>query len=72
MERQFLLAITFIFPIPVLVPHRAALVIISLITVLHCQPLLFCILLLVISILMKNKELGREEGITRLLEFTVT
>ena len=72
MERQFLLTVPFIFPVPLLVPHRVELFLTSLSTVLHCQPLFWSILLLVLSILLKNKELKREEDITGMLEVTVT
>ena len=72
MDRQFLLTAPFIFPAPLLVPYRAAPFMTSLSTVLHCQPLLWRILLLVLGILLKNKELRREGGIPGLLEVTVT
>ena len=71
MERQFILAVTFIFPVMILVTQRSELFISSLSTMLHCQPLLWWILLLVLSILPKNKELNREEDIKGLLEVTV-
>ena len=71
-ERQFLLAVTFIFPVLFLVPHKAALFMTSLSTVLRHQPLFLNIILLVISVLLKKKELSREEDITVILEVTVT
>ena len=41
-------------------------------TVIHRQALLWCNILLVNSILMKKKELKRDEDISGLLYFTVT
>ena len=52
-------------------PQRSSLFYTSHSTVLHCQPLLWWILLLNLSILLKNKELGREGCITGLLEVTL-
>ena len=71
-DRQFLLAVQFIFPFPSLVPHRAELFMTSISTMLHRQPLLWRYILLVHSILLKNKELKREEDITGLLKVIVT
>ena len=72
MERYFLLDVSFIFPVPLLVSHRTGIFLTSFLIVIHCQPLLWRNLLLVIGILLKNKELKREEDITGLLEVTVT
>ena len=62
----------FIFPVPLLVPHRVALFLTSRSTVLHRQPILWRNLLLVLSILLKEKEINREEYITGMLYITVT
>ena len=67
-EIQFLLVTTFIFPVKLLVLQRSALLWTSLSTIIHCQSLFWRILLLVIRILLKRKNLRREEGITVLLE----
>ena len=68
MEIHFLLSVPFIFSVPLLVPHRTAIFLTSLSTVICRQPLLWQNTLLVLSILLKNKELKREEDITGLLE----
>ena len=72
MERRFLLTISFIFTIPLLVLHRVVLFITSTSTVLHCQPLRWRNLLLVLSIMLKKKEIKREKDIIKGLNFTVT
>ena len=64
MERHFLLTLPLIFPVPLLVPHRAVLFMTSLSTVIHNQPLLLWNILSVIRILLINRYLKREEYIT--------
>ena len=71
-KRQSLLAVNFIFPIPLLIPRKVELFTTPLSIVIYCQPLLLWILPLVLSILPKKKELRREEYITVQLEVTVT
>ena len=43
----------------------------SLSKVLHCQSILWWIILLVLSVFPKNYEIRKEEGITVLIEVTV-
>ena len=71
MERQFLLAVKFIFPVPIILPHRAALFMTSLSTVINIQTLIWKNLLLVLSVLMKNKELKRDKYTTGMLEVNI-
>ena len=71
-ERQFLLSVYFIFTVNHLVPHIFVIFLTKLSTVIHCQPQLWRILLLVLSILLKNKGLSKEEYITVLLEVNIT
>ena len=71
MEIQFLLAFPFIFPVTFLVPQRAALFMTSLLTVINLKPLLCRLLIFVLEIILKNKELSMELGITGLLEVTI-
>ena len=71
MERQFLLAVPFNFPVMLLVPQRSALFLTSLSTFLHCQPLIWWLLILGFSILLKKKELGMEEYILVMLEVNI-
>ena len=52
MERQFILAVHFIFPVLLLVPQRSALFMTSLSTVLRYQPLLLWLLLFNLSIIL--------------------
>ena len=66
-ESQFLIELPFIFPVPLLVPHREVLFMISISTVIHSQLILWWTLLLAIIILMKNKYIRT----TGLLEVTV-
>ena len=55
MDRQFLLAFTFTFPVTSLVPHTEELFMTKLPTMLHIQILFLRYLLLVHIILLKNK-----------------
>ena len=59
MKIKFLLALLFTCPVLFLVLHREALFIASLSTVIHRRPLLWKYLILVLSILLKNKYLKR-------------
>ena len=59
MEIKFLLIVTFIFPVKILVPHREAIFLTSLSTLIHSQPLLWRFILLVLHILLKK---GAEKG----------
>ena len=59
-ERHFILDVPFIFSVPLIVPHKAELFLTSLSTVLNLQPLPWRALMLVISTLIKNKELSME------------
>ena len=59
-ERKIILSVNFIFTVMLLVTHRAALFTTSISTALHCQPILWKIILLVLRILLNNKELRRE------------
>ena len=72
LDRQFILAVPFIFPVPFLFTQRKGLFPTSLSTVLHCWNFIWRVILLGLIILLKNKELMREIGITGLLEVTVT
>ena len=72
LERQFLIAMKFIFPVPLLVKQSKEIFMTSLSIVIHFKPQLWQILLLVICIFLKKKELSREGGITGILEVTVT
>ena len=71
-ERQFLLTVTLVFPVPFIVPRREELFLTKLSVVVHYINLLWGYLLLVCSMLMKKKQIKREEYITGLLEVTVT
>ena len=70
-ERQFLIFVTFIFTVPLLIPHMASLFMNSLLILICCQYLLWSIILLVLIIIIKNKGLRREKDITGLLKVTV-
>ena len=61
-ERKIILSVQFIFTVMLLVTHRAALFTNSTSTALHCQPLLWKIILLFLRILLNNKELRMEGG----------
>ena len=63
MERQFLLAVHFIFPVLFLSPQQSALFMTYLLTLLHQY-------LLDLSIMTKNNKLEREGDITGLLDAT--
>ena len=71
-ERQFLFAVPFFYPVPLLVSQKAELFMNLLSTVIHLQPLLWSNLPLVLGIMIKKKELNREEDTTRLLEVTIS
>ena len=71
MERQFLIAVPFIFPFTLIILYMAVIYITSILTVRHFQPLFCWNLILVLSILPKNKYLKRKEDIIELLEVTV-
>ena len=62
MERNFIPARHLIFPVLLLVPQSSALFMTSLSKVLHCQPILQCLLLLDIRILIYKKSYGDREG----------
>ena len=70
LERQFIISVTLIFPVLVFVLQRLELSPTSLSTLLHWQPLLWCITLLSLRILLKNKEIRRDGGITGLMYVT--
>ena len=72
MDRQLIIDIPFIVTFLSIITHRAALFMTSLSTMLHLQPLLWWNVLFYQSILLKNKELKRDEYITGLLEVTLT
>ena len=69
-ERQFLPTMHFIFPVLILVPQRSEIFKASLSTVLHHKPLLWLLLILVLRTLLHKKDLGRERGITGMVEVT--
>ena len=71
MDRQFLIDIPFIVTFMSIIIHRAALFMTSLSTIPHLQPLLWWNILFYQSILLKKKELKRDEDITGLLDVTV-
>ena len=71
LESQFLLTVPFIFLVPIVFSHMEALFMTSLSTVLLHQPLLWWNQILVLRILLKNKDLNRESYITGMLEFNV-
>ena len=60
MYSKLLINVPLIFPVPLLVKQREALFLASLSIVIHIQPILWSILLLFLSIMLKNKELSRE------------
>ena len=70
LERQFIISVTLIFPVLVFVLQRLELSPTSLSTLLHWQPLLWCITLLSLRILLKNKEIRTDGGITGLMYVT--
>ena len=72
MDRQLIIDIPFIVTFLSIITYRAALFMTSLSTMLHLQPLLWRNVLYYQSILLKNKELKRDEYITGLLEVTLT
>ena len=72
MERQFIISTPLIFPVLILVPYKVVLFMTSISIVLHRQTLLWRILLLVLSIILKKNELKTEEDMTGLLQVTVT
>ena len=64
MERHFLLSVPLILPLSILLPDGAE--------IFMTSHLLWWNIILVISILMKKKDLKREKDIIGLLEVTVT
>ena len=64
----FMLSMPLISPVLILVPHRLELFMTSISTLLYLQTILWWILLLVIIVMLKNKYLSREGGITGMLD----
>ena len=72
MERHFPLVVNFMFTVILWNTHMSVLFITPLSTVLHHQALIWCIILLVLSILPKKKDLRRKEDITGMLDGNIT
>ena len=70
-ETYFIIAMPFIFPFAIIVPHKAALFTTSLSRVIHHQPLFWWNITLVLSILLTKKDLKKEEYITGMLEVAI-
>ena len=72
LERQFLPDGSLIFPVPLIFPQRAELLPTSIITVLRRRPLIWRIIILVLSILLKKMYIRKYGCVIGLLEVNLT